>query len=221
MCPSKYGFPSPRPSKSLKTPKIAAVKPKISKSPYGNLFFLPKVFFLHISTSRHLDAQSLVRSSRVCKAWKKVCENDEIWHRAALEWGHTPDSTLTVEEVIQARMDENGYFARVKTWKDLCIAHDFLNAELGDGRLRKRLQYPLSYSFHAAQFTTRQGIYQDLWRMKVIAEDGTLVSTGYGGGIRVSDLRTHQLLWSEGPMMTARRPDLEADNGFLVWNADG
>jgi F-box-like len=185
------------------------------------LALLPLELAFEILTSHCLDAKSLIRSSQVCKMWNKFFDSDELWRKAARRWGYAPYYAITVEDAKRATMDENGYFARVKTWKDLCIAHDFLNAELGDGRLRKRLQYPLSYSFHAAQFTTRQGIYQDLWRMKVIAEDGTLVSTGYGGGIRVSDLRTHQLLWSEGPMMTARRPDLEADNGFLVWNADG
>ena len=172
----------------------------------------------HISTSRHLDAQSLVRSSRVCKAWKKVCENDEIWHRAALEWGHTPDSTLTVEEVIQARMDENGYFSKVKSWKDLCIAQELLDAQLGAGRRGGELQYPMSYSFHAAQSEETPDIWQDLWQMKIMPEEGTIVSTGIVGGVRVSDLRTHELLWSIPPEMTKPSPMLEAENGYLIWD---
>ena len=198
-----------------------AMQTTLRDSSCHTFMLLPFELACKILTSEHLDAESLIRSSRVCKGWKTVCDNDEIWRRAALQWGHVSNTTLTVEEALGAKLDENGYFSQVKTWKDLCIAQELLDAELGGGRHGIETQYPMSYSFHAAQFTTRQGIYQDLWRMKVIAEDGTLVSTGYGGGIRVSDLRTHQLLWSEGPMMTARRPDLEADNGFLVWNADG
>jgi len=108
----------------------------------------------------------------------------------------------------------------VKTWKDLCIAQEALDMELGNERLGREMQYPLSYSFHAAQSEKNHGVYQDLWRMKIMPEDGTIVSTGTGGGVRVTDLRTHELLWSTPQNATSQMdPHLEADSGYLVWRS--
>ena len=109
----------------------------------------------------------------------------------------------------------------MKTWKDLCIAQELLDAELGGGRHGIETQYPMSYSFHAAQSSKIYGIWQDLWQMKIIPEDGTIVSTGIEGGVRVADLRTHELLWSVPAEMTKRSPHLEAANGFLIWDGEG
>ena len=129
-------------------------------------------------------------------------------------------TSCPIELLLEGKMDENGYFSGVKTWKDLCIAQEALDMELGNERLGREMQYPLSYSFHAAQSEKNHGVYQDLWRMKIMPEDGTIVSTGTGGGVRVTDLRTHELLWSIPPEMTKRFPHLEAEAGFLIWNAD-
>lgn len=62
-------------------------------------------------------------------------------------------------------------------------------------------------------------VWQDVWQMKIIHENGTIASTGMGGGVRVTDLRTHELLWSIPPEMTKRFLHLEAEKGFLVWNS--
>jgi len=174
-----------------------------------------------VLSSESLDTATPVRGRRVSKSWKKLCDNDEIWHKAAYRWGYAPNLSCTVQDVVRTKMDENRYFAQVQSWRDLCVAQEALNGELGDDRLGTRLQYPMSYYFHAAQSEETHGIWQDLWRMTIIHEDGLIVSTGMGGGIRVSDLRTHELLWSIPPEMTKPRPKLEADQEDLIWYADG
>jgi F-box-like len=189
------------------------------KSSCHTLALLPFEPASEVLSSEHPDAGSLIRTSQVCKSWKKLCDNDEIWRRAAHRWGCVADFALTVEDAKRAQMDENGYFANVKTWRELCIARECLDAELGDARRGERTQYPLSYSFHAAQSESNHGIWQDVWQMKIIHENGTIASTGMGGGVRVTDLRTHELLWSIPPEMTKRFLHLEAEKGFLVWNS--
>ena len=181
---------------------------------------LPFELASQILSSECLDAASLIRLRRVCKSWKKLSDSDEVCHSAAYRWGFVPNLTDTVEDVVRTKMDENCYFAGVETWKDLCIAQDALDAELGNEQRGKELQFPTSYYFHAAQSQTTDGIWQDLWRKKVLPEDGTTVSTGMGGGVRVSDLRTHELLWSIPPNMTTPHPHLEAESGVLVWKGN-
>ena len=192
------------------------------ESSHHTLALLPFELACQILTSEHLDAMSLVRSSQVCKSWKQMCDNDEIWRKAAQKWGYVSERILTVEDATRAKMDENGYFSQVKTWKDLCVAQEVLDAELGNRRRGMETQYPMSYSFHAAQSEQNQDIWQDLWSMKIDSEDGTLVSTGLGGGVRVTCLRTHELLWSIPPAITGGYPEIEVEKGFLViWQAEG
>ncbi len=62
------------------------------------------------------------------------------------------------------------------------------------------------------------GVVQDVWRIKINEWDGTIASTGVHGGIRVTDLETHELLWSIPPQMTRPSPHLEAGGGFLIWD---
>jgi F-box-like len=108
---------------------------------------LPFELASQILSSESLDAASLIRGRQVCKRWKKLIDNDEIWHKAAYRWGYLPDLIRTVQDVKQSKLDENGYFAKVQSWKDLCIAQEALDMELGDGRHGKGMRYPMSYSF--------------------------------------------------------------------------
>lgn len=193
---------------------------RLQDSSQHTLMQLPFEVASQILSPEHLDAQSLIRSSQVCKGWQQLCDNDEIWQRAAHAWGYVSKLTLTVEDVTRAKMDENGYYCQVKTWRDLCVAQELLDAEVGNERRGTELRYPLSYSFHAAQSEETPGIWQDVYRMIIIAEDGLIASTSMGGGVRVSDLHTHELLWSTPQNATSQMdPHLEADSGYLVWRS--
>ena len=62
-----------------------------AQSSCDRLTSLPFELATQILSSVRLDAASLIRSRRVCQGWKKLCDDDEIWHRAACRWGYVYD----------------------------------------------------------------------------------------------------------------------------------
>ncbi|KDN53110.1 hypothetical protein K437DRAFT_266043 [Tilletiaria anomala UBC 951] len=189
-----------------------------------------------------LNAADLELASGVSRAWRQICHDDSMWHKAAWTWKLVKDLDTTLEAVKASFIDENRYFAPARTWREFCIAYEALEKQLGWDAAAQPFRYPddslaanhgvegggkalfpsICRRFHAANgeigWGSTHGVFQDLWRMKIIQEDQTIVSTGKGGGIRVTDLRTHELLWSIPPEMTKRFPHLEADNTFIVWD---
>ncbi|KAI0918988.1 hypothetical protein AcV5_002021 [Taiwanofungus camphoratus] len=163
---------------------------------------LPTELILQIL--QYLPFQSIYSLRLVSSYWRKfVTANDSsIYHQAALLHNYVASIDTLLSDakaaIVGLPMDN------VDDWRAYC---------------QRRFQMDRNW---VGQGSTSTRIYcsgfHDVHRIKVDEAAGLVITTHQQGGLRVTDMKTDELLWELSPLYVRPYAHCEYENGFLIFD---
>ncbi|XP_067947133.1 beta-TrCP-like [Watersipora subatra] len=168
---------------------------------------------LHVTLKilSYLTPKQLVKASRVCRAWKKVCERNELWKAKCKELNmkvsdYQP-STTAITKINYKKMLKD-YLATLENWETGNYEKKKSNPRLASGSMDKSIKI---WDTKTGQCTmTLKGHTKGIWSLNFYTST-LLISGSYDMTIRIWNIQTGKcvktLLGHDGAVWSLVRSD--------------